>query len=186
MMLAFASWDGRPADRFELQRRLRTRLAPRSDDPWSARLHAELLLVDITGPRALAAALDVACRHDAWACVVMLRPPGQPGLQALHWMGRARRSPWGLAVRADPTDPRVDAVGGALALFVGLLRVRRAAAWVALDAARVHGGDATAAARSLGISPQAVSKHLRRNHARATDLMPQTLSRLLKPNEDGA
>lgn len=180
LLLAFAPWKTAAiADRSDLERALRSRLAPRPEQPWSAIRHGEAVLVDLVGGPALATALDVACRGSTWATAVMLRPPNQRRFQALHALERARRSPSGVAVRPDRADPRVEAVSGVIALYVALLRSRSPAAWTALDAARVH-GSATAAAKTLGVTPQAVSKHLRRNHVRAVAHTPAVLTQLLR------
>lgn len=136
------------------------------DRPRRSR-HCGLLLVDALPVPALFAVLSAVLRGQDWACGVFLRPPADPRFAATRLIQEARRSPWGVAVRRDPTDPAVRNVHAALGPYATLLRQRSPAVWTAVDAVARH-GTATAAAAELGCAQQTISRHLAKANLVAT------------------
>lgn len=184
ILAVFSPWKrfarpgfGRPPHA-ALQADLRRTIAAVSRCPTRISRHHDLVLADLLDVPGLLAALDVACRGEAWTCGVCLRPLSNPRFAAPRVSELARRTPWGLAIRRDHFDPAVAPVAAALALHVTALRRRNTTQWQALDAVREH-GNCTAAARALGISHQAVSKQVRSSNARATDLTAGLLQTIL-------
>lgn len=159
----------------------------RALQPWpgvAARLrgHASdglpVLYADLLPVAAVLAVLRVVCRGDDWVVGIYRRPPAEPRLVAMHQARAAQRAPYGVAVRIDPLDPATRALDAALAMFVALLRQRSEGCWRALDAVASH-RTATAAARELGCSQQAVSAHLLRSNRAATDRIALVVQQIL-------
>lgn len=177
LLLAAGPWRGAPDSQL-LEALLRKRFP-------HARVgrHQSMLLVDLLTPRAVLAMLDLAARGDAWAFALCLKVPSDPRFSLTRVIEQARRSPVGLAVRRDRTDPAVAPVDAALSTHLALLRARRPAAWRAIDATRAH-GTATAAAAHLGCSQQAVSRQLARSHLRITNQTATVLTALLDAPRD--
>jgi hypothetical protein len=165
-LVAFGPWNGRP-DRFALTDALRSVTATSVGVPPRFHHHDREVFVDLLNLPGLLAALQVGCRGSDWACAVFLLPTPNPTSAGLRVLRQARRVPWGVKVRRDHRDPRVDAVQATLGLHVTTLRQRTERQWAAIDAVR-RCGSATAAAAELGCSVQAVSKHVRLSHLRAT------------------
>lgn len=137
-----------------------------------------LVLADTLPSQAMLALVQMACRGDDFAVGIHLDPPPDPRLASIATARASRSTPWGAAVRSTPATETAAALDAALSMYATLLRQRSPLCWRALDALASH-GTATAAAAALGCSQQAVSAHLKRSNAAATDRIALVVQQLL-------
>lgn len=132
------------------------------------------------GATELVATLSMALRLEPCPVALLIdRPAATLRFTAGRALDLAATQPYGITVDAAPHDPRVEPLTAALRLSAALMRRRSPATWAALDALDAAAGNAESAARSLGVSGQAIRAHRRRGHHAATEFLVPLFATLL-------